>query len=111
MPTVHEILSRKPGPDWLTAKQIHFAEYAATARTYSEAYREAYRCDHAKGSTIRTEASRLARNPKIISAIQKIQKRHRFELMGIADALYTLQSAQTPTYQTKAIRSLSKLAS
>lgn len=60
----------------LTDKQDHFARLVAGGAPYSQAYRAAY-SSKARPSTIRTEASRLARSEKILRAVDQLMEEDR----------------------------------
>jgi hypothetical protein len=70
----------------LTSKQMLFAEKVASGLSFSQAYREAYKCQRSKPSTIRTDASRLARMPKIVQAIQNSKRKRQWQQLVLADS-------------------------
>src|SRR4051794_24080032 len=58
----------------LTEKQKKFAELVAGGNTYAQAFRQAYDCSGSKPSTVRTDASRLARHPKIRAYVRELER-------------------------------------
>src|SRR3954463_5960729 len=58
----------------LTSKQKHFADLIASGYSYAQAFREAYDCSGSKPSTVRTDASRLARHPKIRAYLRELER-------------------------------------
>jgi hypothetical protein len=91
-----------------------FAEEVASGLSFSQAYREAYDCQHSKASTIRTDASRLARMPKITEAIEKRRRVIQFPLE--AATIATIQTLRSQALHTryagerrKALNGLSRL--
>ena len=58
----------------LTPKQEKFAQLVAGGATYSDAYREVYDVENMSDPAINTEASRLAKNPKISPRIRALQE-------------------------------------
>src|SRR3954466_825784 len=58
----------------LTTKQKKFAELVAGGNTYAQAFREAYDCSGSNPSTSRTDASRLARHPKIRAYLRELER-------------------------------------
>src|SRR4051812_22207733 len=61
----------------LTSKQKHFADLVASGCPYAQAFRESYDCSGSKPSTIRTDASRLARHPKIRAYLKELERAKR----------------------------------
>lgn len=57
----------------LTPKEERFAQLVAGGATYSDAYRGAYDVENMSDPSINTEASRLAKNPKISPRIKALQ--------------------------------------
>ena len=64
---------RPNGPS-LTAKQSRFAELVAGGLNYSESYRRAYDAQGMSSGAIRVEGHRLARHPKIVSAVKALRQ-------------------------------------
>ena len=91
----------------LTPKQSHFASLVAGGLNYSESYRRSYDCRGMSASSIRVEAHRLSRHPKIVSAVKALRqgcpktKRQvaeaseewvKIRLMDLADSPYSTTS-------------------
>lgn len=57
----------------LTANQESFARGIAEGKTYTEAYRSAYKTDRMTPKTINEEASRLKDNPKITARVKELR--------------------------------------
>ena len=98
----------------LTHKQQAFAENVASGLTYTQAYREAYNCPTAKPKTIRTEASRLANDPKIVEAIEEMVREIRWARLVGADGKLDglrreLQNGATERDKLKAVIKLGKV--
>lgn len=102
----------------LTSKQRRFAEKIAAGYSLTEAYRQTYNCRTAKPSTIRTEASRLANDPKIVAAIE-VEESHgkasHAKLTHRPNEVYSMMSqlicSPTEENRLKAARLLAKLLS
>jgi hypothetical protein len=91
----------------LTAKQARFSELVAGGLNYSESYRRSYDAQGMSDVAIRVEACRLAKNPKIVSAVKSLRqgcpktKRQvaeaseewvKIRLMDLADSPYSTTS-------------------
>ena len=57
----------------LTANQESFARGVAEGKSYTEAYRSAYKTNRMTDKTINEEASRLKDNPKITARIKELR--------------------------------------
>ena len=64
----------------LTAKQAKFAELVGGGLNLSESYRRAYDAQGMSSGAIRVEGHRLARHPKIVSAVKAL--RHHSSSIG-----------------------------
>ena len=58
----------------LTAKQARFADLIAHGLHKTEAYRKAYNAQNMNSNTVKVEAHRLSRHPKILWAVDRIRK-------------------------------------
>ena len=58
----------------LTAKQARFADLIAGGLNQTEAYRRAYNAEGMNSDTVKVEAHRLSRHPKIVWAVDRIRK-------------------------------------
>ena len=58
----------------LTAKQSRFADYLGHGLNQTESYRRAYDARGMSGASIRVEACRLAKHPKIVSAVKALRQ-------------------------------------
>ena len=91
----------------LTAKQSRFAELVGGGLNLSGSYRKAYDCRGMSDGAIRVEACRLAKHPKIVSAVKSLRqgcpktKRQvaeaseewvKIRLMDLADSPYSTTS-------------------
>jgi len=72
----------------LTDKQIAFCEQVAMGKTLVEAYRHAYNAKKMKESTIKVNASKLAKNTNIALTIDEFKKKYSkaAEDKGLIDA-------------------------
>ena len=60
----------------LTAKQARFADLIAGGLNQTEAYRRSYNAQHMNSNSIKVEAYRLSKNPKIIAEVDRIRRAH-----------------------------------
>ena len=91
-----------------------FAERVASGLSLSQAYREAYHCEQSKASTIRTEASRLARMPKIVQAIQNSKRQLQWQQLILADSrlaepVFHYMQGADEAVRLKSLRRIGKL--
>ena len=61
-------------PAELTAKQSVFADLIAGGLNQTQAYRGAYNAQNMNSNTVKVEAHRLSRHPKIVWAVDRIRK-------------------------------------
>ena len=61
-------------PAELTAKQSVFADLIAGGLNHSQSYRTAYNAQGMSPDTLKVEAHRLSRHPKIVWAVDRIRK-------------------------------------
>ena len=73
----------------LTPKEERFAQLVAGGATYSDAYRGAYDAENMSDPAINTEASRLAKNPKISPRIKALQE--ALQEAATIDTLWSLE--------------------
>lgn len=92
----------------LTSKQRMFAQAVANGIPRSAAYRHVYRSE-AKPHNVRTEASRLARTPKITAAITMFMGDGAVSGKCRPHPLEAMRSGSEQE-RLKALQSLSKLA-
>jgi len=91
----------------LTAKQSRFADYLGHGLNQTESYRRSYDAQGMSDVAIRVEACRLAKHPKIVSAVKALRqgcpktKRQvaeaseewvKIRLMDLADSPYSTTS-------------------
>lgn len=58
----------------LTPKQSVFADLIAGGLNQTQAYRRAYNADGMNSNTVKVEACRLAKKPKIVWAVDRLRK-------------------------------------
>ena len=58
----------------LTAKQARFADLIAGGLNQTQAYRRAYSAQGMSADTVKVEACRLAKKPKIVWAVDRLRK-------------------------------------
>ena len=101
----------------LTIKQSVFADLIAHGLNKTESYRRAYDAQGMSDACNRVEACRLAKNPKIVLAVNAVQRTHqkrvvpevskdwiRGELVDLATSIYS-----TTTTKAKALQVLSRI--
>ena len=103
----------------LTPKQSVFADLIAGGLNKTEAYRRAYNAQHMNSNTIKVEAHRLSKNPKIVSEVDAIRRAHpsikrrvpdlsrdwiQMKLMDLSTSIYSSTATQV-----SALRVLSKI--
>ena len=57
----------------LTSKQSAFCRHVTSGNSLSEAYRKSYNASKMKPATVRREAHRLMRNPKVATTVERLE--------------------------------------
>ena len=104
-------------PVKLTIKQAMFADLIAHGLNKTEAYKRSYEAQGMSDASIRVEACRLSKNPKIVQVVNAIQRTHpkrvvpevskdwiKGELVDLAVSPYA-----TTTTKVNALKVLSRL--
>lgn len=60
----------------LTVKQELFADFLAFGLNQTESYRRAYNVTRMSAASIKVEASRLSRHPKVAARVELLRKQH-----------------------------------